>query len=282
MHPALPGEILYFPAAHPEHTVPSCPVNPAGHLQSVDAALAAFETELVGHAVHVAAAVAAIACEKVPLGHDAQPPLPGCCLNFPATQLVHADPSGPENPTGHRHARIAVLPAMEMAFVGHDKHTVLDVAAMAAEKVLLGHNSHAALPICLLNVPTPHSVHDPPSFPEYPRPHLQLDKPVLAKSDTELIGHGEQNEFVLPITAEYVPCAHGEHSLASPTADLYFPAWQSVQPPPPLKVPGIHKQLLADALESKDVVLAGHTSHVAIDVAPTAVEYVPTPHGAHA
>ena len=121
------------------HAVPSCPENPAGHLQSVDAALVAFETELAGHAVHTDALMAAIAVENVPLRHDAQASLPGCCLNFPGTQLVHVDPSGPENPTEHRHT---VLPAMEMAFVGHELHVDSNVAPMPVENLPTPHETH--------------------------------------------------------------------------------------------------------------------------------------------
>jgi len=242
VHTALPGVILCFPAAHAVHAVPSCPENPAGHLQSDAAALAAFESELVGHAVHVAAAMAAIAGENFPFGHDAQASLPDCGLNFPATQLVHANPSGPENPTGHRHT---VLPAMRMAFVGHDEHTVFDVAPISAEKVLPGHDVHSvALPTRNLYFPASQSVQ--PAAPlKVPAIHKQLLGDPLESTDVILAGHElHVDSNVAPMPVENLATPHATHTLF-PGSTLYFPAAHFVQTLPSApSAPALHVQSL--------------------------------------
>ena len=48
VQPALPGSVLYFPAAHVVHAPPSGPEKPATHTQSVAASLPVVDCELVG------------------------------------------------------------------------------------------------------------------------------------------------------------------------------------------------------------------------------------------
>ena len=66
MHAALPVAALNLPATQREQGPPLLPVAPALQAQAVEAALAAAESECVGHAEHVLTDVAPIVGEKVP------------------------------------------------------------------------------------------------------------------------------------------------------------------------------------------------------------------------
>ena len=66
MHAALPVAALNLPATQREQGPPLLPVAPALQAQAVEAALAAGESECVGHAEHVLTDVAPIVGEKVP------------------------------------------------------------------------------------------------------------------------------------------------------------------------------------------------------------------------
>ena len=84
VHAALPIAVLYFPATHAEHGLPSGPVAPDTQLQAVTTELLLGDVEPAGHAVHAA--------------------LPVVPLYFPTSQVVHATPSGPVYPTIQVHA----------------------------------------------------------------------------------------------------------------------------------------------------------------------------------
>jgi len=75
-HAALPDMVLNVPASHAVHSVPSAPVFPGLHLQSVSSPEPATELELAGH--------------------GAQLPAPVASLNSPGRHGEHAPPSGPE------------------------------------------------------------------------------------------------------------------------------------------------------------------------------------------
>ena len=77
------------------HMPPSGPENPALHVQSVEASLAAGASEFAGHAEHVDADLAPFTAEKVPGPQSLHPALPASALYFPATQLAHGPPFGP-------------------------------------------------------------------------------------------------------------------------------------------------------------------------------------------
>jgi len=52
LHAASPFSDLYLPAAHNMHAVPSGPVDPVLHVQSVGSSLAAGAFERTGHSKH--------------------------------------------------------------------------------------------------------------------------------------------------------------------------------------------------------------------------------------
>ena len=79
--------------------------------------------------------------------HSLHRELPGISLYVFEEQAVHEPPSGPEYPTLHRHAVIAVDP----------------VAAVLENA---GHPVHATGPAIDLYVPVLHAEHVPPSGPE--------------------------------------------------------------------------------------------------------------------
>jgi hypothetical protein len=100
-HTALPVAILYFPATQAVHAPPSGPVNPTLQVQEVRATLAIGEFELLGHTTQVDSSVATTVVEYFPAAQSAHTALPVATLYLPATQAVHAPPSGPVNPALH-------------------------------------------------------------------------------------------------------------------------------------------------------------------------------------
>ena len=80
---------------------------------------------------------------------------------------------------------------------------------------------------------------------------------------------------------EYLPAPQFEHE-ASPVSGLNLPAGQASQMPPFGPVyPWLQIQSAASLLAQAELELAGHVKHVAVDVAPTLSEYVPTPQSLH-
>ena len=77
------------------HVPPSRPVNPTLHVQAASAELEIGELELVGHARHVSAVVAATTAEYVPAAQSVHRAMPVTILYFPATHAVHGPPAGP-------------------------------------------------------------------------------------------------------------------------------------------------------------------------------------------
>ena len=134
-----PGCALCLPAAHAAHGPPSGPVEPALHVQFVEAVLPSGELDLAAHAVHAS--------------------LPDAALYLPDTHAEHAPPSGPSYPGLQVQAVSAALPAAELEFSGQDEHAL----APAPEKVPAPHSSHSAIPSPAVCLPATHTSHPPPS-----------------------------------------------------------------------------------------------------------------------
>ncbi len=77
------------------HVPPSGPEKPVLQVHAGWAELAIGELELVGHARHVAATVAATAVEYVATAQSVHRAVPVMILYFPATQAAHTPPFGP-------------------------------------------------------------------------------------------------------------------------------------------------------------------------------------------
>jgi hypothetical protein len=77
------------------HVPPLGPVNPALQVHAATAELEIGELELVGHARHVAAAVAPVAAEYFAAAQSVHRAVPVMILYFPAAHAVHGPPIGP-------------------------------------------------------------------------------------------------------------------------------------------------------------------------------------------
>ncbi len=120
-------------------------------------------------------------------------------------------------------------------------------------------------------------------MPVNPTLKVQVVRATLAIGEVELPGHVTQvAASVAPTVVEYVPAAQSAYT-ALPVAILYLPVAQEVHPPPsgPVK-PTLQVQVVRATLEIGEVELPGHETHVAVSVAPTVVEYVPTAQSVHA
>jgi hypothetical protein len=116
----LPIDDLYFPEAHCVHSAPSCPVQPALHLQDMITVPAGSEMELSGQ--------------------FRQAELPVDDLYFPETHFVHPDPSCPVHPTLHLQDIIPVLVGTEMELSGQETHS-----APSADGVIFSLSNQALL-----------------------------------------------------------------------------------------------------------------------------------------
>ena len=155
---------------------------------------------------------------------------------------------------------------------------------MSTEKVLFGHSSHAALPVCVLNDPAKHAEQTPPSGPVYPALHVHVVD-VLAPRATEyeLAAHAEHvPEAVAPVVDRYVPAEQSEQA-AEPLTVLNFPATQAVHGPPFAPVyPTLQAHAATSELELGAFVVAGQATQVDDALAPTVTEYVVIPQSVHA
>ena len=86
VHSAVPVAGLYLPGTHREHGPPFGPVAPVLQLHAVIKELPATELELSAHATQVAAAVAPVEVEYVPIPQSVHAALPLIVLYLPATQ----------------------------------------------------------------------------------------------------------------------------------------------------------------------------------------------------
>jgi hypothetical protein len=73
---ASPADVLYLPAAHWEHGLPSTPVKPALQMHFCIVVLPSGEAEFAGHAVHLSAALTPLSRDHVLAPHFVQEPAP--------------------------------------------------------------------------------------------------------------------------------------------------------------------------------------------------------------
>jgi hypothetical protein len=258
-------------------------VKPALHVQAARAELGLGEMELAGHTTHVSASVAPTVVEYVPAEQSLQDTLPVAILYLPATQAVHAPPSGPVKPALHVQAARAELGLGELALSGHVTQVAAAVAPVVVEYVPAAQSVHTALPVAILYLPATQEVHTPPSGPVDPALHVQAVRAELGLGEMELIGHATQvAASVAPTVVEYVPAAQSVQA-ALPVAILYLTATQAVHVPPLGPVnPTLHVQAARVELGLGELELAGHATQVAAAVAATVVEYVPAAQSVHA
>jgi hypothetical protein len=146
VHAALPVLILYLPAAHGEHALPSGPVDPALQVQPAAAEQPVHDApELAGQAAHIVLNVAPAVGEYFPAAQSVQTALPVASLYLPATHVVHTLPSGPVEPALQVQAVTAVLWLGELEFAGHATQVAIAVTAVVVEYVPVGQLVHAAL-----------------------------------------------------------------------------------------------------------------------------------------
>ena len=86
---------------------------------------------------------------------------------------------------------------------------------------------------------------------------------------------------ISPVSSEYLPAEHKLHD-AVPLTSLYVPAIHAVQFCPSCPVyPRLQVQLLMIVLPSPEYVCCGQLLHVATDISPISIEYVPFEHNKH-
>jgi hypothetical protein len=160
-----------------------------GHTHAVTAVLALGETEAVGHAAQVAAAVAPVVVKYFPAVQSVHTALPVAILYFPATQAVHVPPSGPVKPTLHVQAAMAELEIGELELAGHATHAAAAVAPVVVKYVPATQSVHATLPVAVLYFPGTHRGHVSRMLVYAPfckvAPALQVHVDVLPSAKTE-------------------------------------------------------------------------------------------------
>ena len=172
---------------------------------------------------------------------------------------------------------------VEPELVGHARQVMRPVAAMVSEYVPDPQLVHAAEPLEILYFPATQFEHTPPSGPVYPALQVQpVDAEQPVHDAPELAGHVRQVvATVAPTVAEYVPVPQSVH-VALPVTLLYFPAAQVEHTPPSGPVyPTLQVQAVRALLLTGESELVGHVRQVVATVAPTVVEYVPTPQAVH-
>lgn len=247
-------------------------------MQSVWFALAICEPELLGHVWHTLD-TAPVDGKYVPRTHAEQRALPLTCLNFPGMHCVQVLPFSPLDPALQTQLVCLLLADDELECVGHSTHT-LDMAATTVENVPAIHGEQGESPGFSLNVPATHWTQILPFAPLYPELQRQSDTPRLAAEELEFVGHDVHSSSTAPTLLEYFATTHSEHALL-PFSLLYFPATHCVQGIPFCPVdPALQAQSVLLSLPIAECEFAGHGVHTS-DMAPTAVEYVPSLHGRH-
>jgi hypothetical protein len=132
---------------------------------------------------------------------------------------------------------------------------------------------HAALPVTILYVPTPHGKHVPPSGPVDPALQVQAVRAELKLGELELPGHTRQvDTAVAPAVVEYVPTPQLEQA-ALPPPSLYVPDPHGEHTPPFRPVyPALQVQAVTAELVLRESAFTGHTTHVVAAVAAVDVE----------
>jgi hypothetical protein len=162
-------------------------VKPELQVHAAGTELESGEFELVGHARHVAATVAATVVEYFAAVQSRHRAVPVMILYFPAAQAVHVPPFGPVKPILQRQAVTATLAAGELESVGHERHTAAAVAPTVVEYVLTPQLVHASEPVVVLYFPATQFVQAAPLGPVEPRLQVQLASVVPALP--EFAGH---------------------------------------------------------------------------------------------
>ena len=220
-HTDDPVALLNVPAAHGAHATPSEPVEPALHVQSTRAPLAAGACEPVGHNVHAEAAVV----EYLPATQSLHAVPPGAALYVPEPQVVHARAPTRLLYVPGRHNVHAEAAVMEYLPAIQSLHAVPPDAALyvPGSQVV-----HARAPTRLLYVPAAHVTHASPLEPADPVLHVQLTRAPLASGACEPVGHDLHTSDVAPVAVEYVPAEQSLH-VAPAGATLYLPAMHVTQ-----------------------------------------------------
>jgi len=108
---------------------------------------------------------------------------------------------------------------------------------------------------------------------------VQLAIAGLPAPDFALAGHSSHTSaWIAPSPVENLPCKHSEHAL-EPLTSLYVPATHATHANPSGPVyPMLHVQLVMSLLPLPEYVCAGQALHVASDVSPVSVLYLPCRH----
>ena len=147
------------------HAPPFGPVKPALQVQAASAELEIGELELVGHARHVSAVVAATTAEYVPAAQSVHRAMPVTILYFPAAHAVHV-PAGPVYPRLQLQPSVVEQPAHVLPEpVGHARQVAALVAPTVAENVPASQFVHASVPVVFLYFPAVQAAHTPPFGP---------------------------------------------------------------------------------------------------------------------
>ena len=280
----LPVPILYFPAAHAEHTPPSGPVDPALHVQAVTTVLALGELEVLGHTTQSDSTVAPVVAKYFPAAQSVHAAEPVTLLYFPTSHGEHTPPFGPVYPTLQVQAATAVLGLGELLLLGHAEQVVATVAPAVLEYVAVAQLVHCALPVAILYVPAAHGEHAPPSGPVDPALQVQPaaaeqpvhDAPELAGQAAHIVPN------VAPAVGEYFPAAQSVQT-ALPVAILYLPATHREHTPPSGPVdPALQVQAVTAVLGLGELEFAGHATQVDSSVAPVVGKYFPVAQSVHA
>ena len=191
-------------------------------------------------------------------------------LYFPLTHPVHTPPFDFSNPLTQKQLIAAAEPTAEIEFSGHDRHTLLVLAPVAAEYVFASHCTQAALLVAFvtaLQVPARQSRHPDPAVEYLPAAHT----PHVAR--------------LLAPAAAPVPAAQSRHwsPLVKFVVVENVPARQSRHPEPTVEnFPTPHTphaaRLLAPAAAP---VPAEQLRHTTLLVAPGVVENVPARQSRH-
>ena len=223
------------------HAAPSdVPLNPAKHLQSINASLPDAELVPAGHVEHSPAPVAEL---YVPASHTLHSPAPVAALMVPASHALQCNPSDVAvYPTTHLQSVNSSLSVAEFVPAGHVEHSPAPVVALnvpslhalhcnpseaavyptthwqsvnssppSAELVCEGHTAQLPDPAATLYVPASQAVHATPSdVPLYPAKHLQSINALLP--DAELVPDGHAEHCPAPVASLYSPTTHAVHS----------------------------------------------------------------------
>lgn len=165
---------------------------------------------------------------------------PGLGLNVDTGHAEHVPPLVPVCPALHTQLVETELPAGELADAGQLVHALAAVAPTVARYVSAVQLVQTAGPGAVLNLPTAHARHAPPSGPVKPALHAQAVWTVLALGEWELAGQAWH------VPDMYCPAGHGSGTHGPPAV--------------PVK-PALHVHALATVLPCGDIEFAGQAVH---------------------